>query len=60
MSPDDKKELRKRIDTGIKQAVVDALEEHARAGRQVAIWEDGQVKIVPARKLVRRKRRAAK
>lgn len=48
MTPEQKKQLRAKIDLGLKVSVARALEEHARAGRKVTIWRDGQaVQIVP-------------
>ena len=42
-----KKDLRQKITAGVKAAVASALEEHRRAGRLVAIWQNGRVRIVP-------------
>lgn len=48
MTPQQKQQLRARIDLGIKAGVASALEEHRRAGRKVAIWRDGRVvQIIP-------------
>ncbi len=51
MTPEEKKQLRTKIDLGLKASIAAALDEHARAGRQVTIWRDGQiVQVVPPRK----------
>jgi hypothetical protein len=42
-----RKDLRQEITAGVKAAVASALEEHRRAGRRVAIWQNGRVRIVP-------------
>ena len=47
MNAEKKKDLRQKITAGVKAAVASALEEHRRAGRRVAIWQNGQVRIVP-------------
>ncbi len=38
--------LDEKVDIGIKAAVAEAIEEHRRAGRSIAIWRDGQVVIL--------------
>ncbi|MDQ3814315.1 MAG: hypothetical protein M3347_10235 [Armatimonadota bacterium] len=43
MTPQEKIELRRKIDVGAKAAVAEAIEEHRRMGRSIAIWRDGQV-----------------
>lgn len=47
MNAEKKKDLRQRINAGVKAAVASALEEHRRAGRLVAIWQNGRVRLVP-------------
>ncbi|EEF59003.1 hypothetical protein [Pedosphaera parvula] len=47
MTTERKIELRQKIDRGIKAAVAQALEEHRRAGRPIAVWRDGKVAIIP-------------
>ena len=32
-----------RVKTALKKAARDAVQQHARAGRKIAIWRDGQV-----------------
>jgi hypothetical protein len=46
MNAEKKKDLRQKITAGIKAAVASALEEHRRAGRPVAIWQNGRVRLV--------------
>ena len=46
MNAEKKKDLRQKINAGVKAAVASALEEHRRAGRLVAIWRNGHVHIV--------------
>ncbi|MCE0499511.1 MAG: hypothetical protein LV481_16345 [Methylacidiphilales bacterium] len=43
MTADKVKELRQKIDAGVKTAVATALEEHRRAGRSVVVWKQGKV-----------------
>ena len=43
MTADKVKELRQKIDAGVKTAVASALEEHRRAGRSVVVWKQGKV-----------------
>lgn len=43
MTADKAKELRQKIDAGVKTAVASALEEHRRAGRSVVVWKQGKV-----------------
>jgi hypothetical protein len=47
MNAEKKKDLRQKINAGVKAAVATALAEHRRAGRLVAIWQNGRVHIVP-------------
>ena len=47
MNVEKRKELRQKITAGVKAAVSSALEEHRRAGRLVAVWQNGRVRIVP-------------
>ena len=47
MNAEKKKDLRQKINAGVKAAVASALAEHRRAGRMVAIWQNGRVRIVP-------------
>lgn len=46
MTPQEVKELQDKITAGVKAGVAAALEEHRRAGRTVAVWQDGKVKMV--------------
>ena len=47
MNAEKKKDLRQKINAGVKAAVASALAEHRRAGRLVAIWQNGRVRVVP-------------
>ncbi len=47
MSKNDKDDLSKRIDAGLKKGVADALTRHKLLGESIAIWKDGKVVIVP-------------
>ena len=47
MTTDDDSELGRRIDRGIREGVAKALMAHKKAGRWIAIWEDGMVKRIP-------------
>jgi hypothetical protein len=46
MTADKVKELRQKIDAGVKSAVATALEEHRRAGRPIVVWKQGKVVTV--------------
>lgn len=46
MTADKVKELRQKIDAGVKTAVATALEEHRRAGRSVVVWKQGKVATI--------------
>ena len=43
INADKKFQLRRQIDMGLKAAVAQALEEHRRAGRPVAILREGRI-----------------
>ena len=47
MNAEKKKDLRQKINAGVKADVTAALAEHRRAGRLVAIWQNGRVRVVP-------------
>jgi hypothetical protein len=47
MNAEKRKDLRQKINAGVKAAVAAALAEHGRAGRLVAIWQNGRVRVVP-------------
>ena len=46
MTENEEVELDHKIDAGIKAAIADAIEEHRRAGRTIAISRDGKVVIL--------------
>jgi len=48
MNAEKKRELRRKIDAGVKAAVAAALEEHRRAGRLVAVMRAGRVVVAQA------------
>ena len=48
MNTEKKKELRRKIDAGVKAGAAQAIEEHRRAGRMIVVWRDGRVAEVPA------------
>jgi len=41
----------KLIDAGLRQAVSNALKRHKLLGQSIAIWKDGKVVILPAKKI---------
>jgi hypothetical protein len=43
MTAEKAKELREKIDAGVKHAVALALDEHRRAGRSIVVWREGKV-----------------
>ena len=47
MDAEKRKNLRQKINDGVKAAVASALAEHRLAGRSVAVWQNGRVRIVP-------------
>lgn len=49
-------EQSKKIDAGIRYAVAKAIERHKLLGESIAIWKDGKVVIVPAKKIKVRKK----
>jgi hypothetical protein len=46
MNASEKKDIGDKITAGVEAAVAEALEEHRKAGRKVAIWRDGRVQLV--------------
>lgn len=44
-------ETLKKIDAGIRKAVANALLRHKQLGQSIAIWKNGKVVIVPAKKI---------
>ncbi len=53
----DKESLKKipldvRAEMALKEAVADAIAEHKKNGRSIAIWRDGKVVIVPPEEIV--------
>jgi hypothetical protein len=49
MNNDKQVSFGRRIEKGIQAGVAKAIAEHKRAGRSIAIWQDGKVVIVPAK-----------
>jgi hypothetical protein len=49
MASKDKKS--KQIEVGLRKAVADAIERHKLLGEPIAIWQDGKVVVVPAKKI---------
>jgi hypothetical protein len=48
MTTEQKAQLRKKIDLGVRASIASALEEHAKAGRKVAIWRDNRIEqLIP-------------
>lgn len=39
------------IDIGVRRGVAMALAEHKRAGRPIAVWKNGKIMEIPARKI---------
>ncbi|HEX4140224.1 MAG TPA: hypothetical protein VHY09_07735 [Candidatus Methylacidiphilales bacterium] len=46
MSQDEMEAIWEKIDRGAKEGVALALEEHYRAGREIAVWRDGKVVLL--------------
>jgi hypothetical protein len=51
MSETETKELKQKIEAGVKAAIAVALAEHKRQGHSIAIWRDGAVVIVPPQEI---------
>lgn len=49
MISNDKKS--KQIDAGLRYAVANAIKRHKLLGQSIAIWKDGKVVILPAKKI---------
>lgn len=48
MMSEEKMQLRAKINLGLKASIAATLDEHARAGRNVTIWRDGQIlEVIP-------------
>lgn len=57
MTPKSPKWLRKTAETALKKAVRKAIEDHAKTNDPVVIYENGKVKEVSAKSLLKKKRR---
>jgi hypothetical protein len=44
-------QLMDNIDKGIRAGVKKALQDHKKAGIEIAVWEKGKVKIIPPNKI---------
>jgi hypothetical protein len=44
-------QLMEKIDKGIRAGAKKALQDHKKAGIEIAVWEKGKVKIIPADKI---------
>jgi hypothetical protein len=44
-------QLMDKIDKGIRAGVKKALQDHKKAGIEIAVWEKGKVKVIPANKI---------
>jgi hypothetical protein len=44
-------QLMDKIDKGIRAGAKKALQTHKNAGVEIAIWENGKVKVIPANKI---------
>jgi hypothetical protein len=40
--------LSNKINEGVKAAIAQALERHRKLGEAIAVWQEGQVTIIPA------------
>jgi hypothetical protein len=47
MTNEQREELDRKIDAGIKAAIARAIEEHRRMGRSIVIWRDGKITTIP-------------
>jgi hypothetical protein len=44
-------QLMDKIDKGIRAGVKKALQDHKKAGVEIAVWEKGKIKIIPPNKI---------
>ena len=51
MSLKSNQQLMVKIDKGIRAGVKKALQDHKKAGIEIAVWEKGKVKIIPPNKI---------
>lgn len=43
--------LHQKINEGVQKAVFEAVEKHRKLGELIAVWQDGEVVILPAEKI---------
>lgn len=43
--------LSEKINEGVQKAVKEALEKHRKLGESIAVWQDGEVVILPPEKI---------
>jgi hypothetical protein len=51
MNKRSQQQLMDNIDKGIRAGAKKALQDHKKAGLEIAVWENGKVKIIPANKI---------
>ena len=44
-------ELHQKINEGVQKAVFEAIEKHRKLGESIAVWQDGEVVILPPEKI---------
>lgn len=44
-------ELHQKIDQGVQKAIREAVERHRKLGESIAVWQDGEVVILPPEKI---------
>ncbi|MBR8828235.1 MAG: hypothetical protein DSM107014_10120 [Gomphosphaeria aponina SAG 52.96 = DSM 107014] len=44
-------ELHQKINKGVQKAIADAIEKHQKLGESIAVWQDGEVVILPPEKI---------
>lgn len=51
MNSQKSKLLSEKIDEGVQKAVFEAIEKHRKLGESIAVWQDGEVVILPPEKI---------
>lgn len=51
MTEDRIKAKHRRIESGVKAAIAEALERHRKLGESIAVWRDGQVVVLRAEQI---------
>ncbi|NES82938.1 MAG: hypothetical protein F6K10_16885 [Moorea sp. SIO2B7] len=44
-------DLHQKINQGVQKAITEAVEKHRKLGESIAVWQDGEVVILPPEKI---------